>query len=524
MAYNAAQPQSTRSNLDYPAGQEGYWEAKANASFARPGVVLVSWRGLYELPGFEKIVAHFERYHSYIQWIVAAGEHDQVLKTLSGHLCQVISVTQVDINAPLDGYRSCQERRVITETEISTLAERAPSVRSLPKDDRIAFAQRDDSSSLCNKSGQVFPFTKLVYAALNITLVEVCNKGETDSLLLDRRADMVVDVPKSIPMRSYYGYFMLPPVSLCFLSRRTTPLPPSFGSTWLSFFQISVVVFPVALVLHLLRAAQARYCSVPATKLSNSIMFFLSSYLGRSPAAIPSAPSTVVKVLVIVWMFAMLILVQFTQTEMTASRSVPALSSEMKNVMQFKSRLDEGSIKPCMRFSVKNGIEELGGNVSYLISLRKAMDSSGPECLTHSNLDLCLPLAQSGTHAVVDFCEFFQDDNGCSNGLVIGEDELVSFLKWIPMHTRFPLRRQIQRLMVALQESGIRQRYMRRIFTSCSNGTALAVFDIPPSDYVIVYLVACSLSLLGFAAEVVRQRYFPSRLQASPPAMGTRLH
>ncbi|KAL1487378.1 hypothetical protein MTO96_008002 [Rhipicephalus appendiculatus] len=278
--------------------------AQVDASFARPGVVLVTSRDLYDLRGFEKIVAKFERYHSYIQWIVAAREHDQVLKKLSGHLCQVISVTEVDVNAPLDGFRSCEERRVITGAQVGMLAERVPRAGRFPKNDRVVFANLDASSSLCNKSGQFMPLVKLAYTVLNITLVEACNNGETDSLLLNRRVDFVVDISKSVPMRSYYGYVMLPPLSLCFLSRRATPLPPSFGSSWLSFLEVSVIVFPLASVLHLLMAAQARHRSVPATRYSEWILFFLSTYLGRSPAAIRNATSTVVKVSIIVWMFA----------------------------------------------------------------------------------------------------------------------------------------------------------------------------------------------------------------------------
>ncbi|KAL3226213.1 hypothetical protein MRX96_048994 [Rhipicephalus microplus] len=493
---------------------------QADTSFARHGVVLVSLHDLFGLPDFKKIVGHFERHHSYIQWIVAASEHDQVLKTLSGHLCQVISVTLIDVNAPLDGYRACEERQLIIGAETDALGQNVQHARRLPKNDRIVFATLDHSSNLCYKEEKFIPFVKLAYAVLNTTLVEACNNGETDSLLLDRRVDFVIDVSKHVSMRSYYGYVMLPPASLCFLSRRATPLPPSFVSCWLSFFEVFLILTPLALLLLLIIAVQARLRSVPATRQSNFIMLFASTYLGRTPAAIPNKTSTLVKVFITVWMFATFILVQFTQTDITASRSVPALSSEMKQVMQLKSRLDDGSTRPCMHVFAKNIIEKLGSNVSHLNSLLKVANSCGSECLTHNARDVCFPLARSGSYTVVEMCDLFEEDKGCSTGLVVGEEPLVFYLKWLPTHTRFPLRRENQKLMIALHESGLRLQYIRRRFRPCSNGTGSAVFDIPTSDYATIYLIGCFLSLLAFATEVAYRRCYPPRYpQASPPAV-----
>ncbi|KAL1487376.1 hypothetical protein MTO96_008000 [Rhipicephalus appendiculatus] len=298
----------------------------------------------------------------------------------------------------------------------------------------------DHSSSICYKTEKFMPLVKLAYAALNTTLVEACNNGESNSLLLDRRVDFVLDVSKDVPMRSYYGYVMLPPSSLCFISRRATPLPPSFGASWLSFFKVSLIVIPLSSVFLLLMAAQARIRSVPATRHSHLIMFFTSTYLGRSPTAVPKAMSTLVKMSLIVWMVAMFILVQFTQTEITASRSVPALSSEMKSVMEFEARLDDKSIMPCMHVIVKNIIDELGGNMSHLNTLRKATDACGSECLTDRLEDYCFPLAQRGTHAAIGMCLMFQEDTGCSTDPVVSDEELLSYIRWLPTHARFPLR------------------------------------------------------------------------------------
>ncbi|KAH8036990.1 hypothetical protein HPB51_008038 [Rhipicephalus microplus] len=426
------------------------------------------------------------------------------------HMCQVISVTVVDINAPLDGYRSCEERRVILAADVGMLAGYRPHAGRFPKDTRVVFANQDDSSRLCYTRESFITLVRLAYAALNITLVETCNSGETDSLLLDRRVDFVTTIPKVVSLRSYYGYVMFPPSSLCFLSRRATPLPPSFVSSWLSFLQIYLIVCTLALVLLVLMSVEARLRSIPATKRYNLFMFFTSTYLGRSPASIPHTMSTPVKICIIAWMFMMLILGQFTQTAITASRSVPALSSQMKSVAPFVSRLDDGSVLPCMHFFAKNIVDEFSRSVSHLNVLREALEDCGPKCLTHNVRDFSFPLAQSGTHAIVHMCRLFKGGKGCSRGLAVGE-ELVTYLKWLPTHTRFLLRHQHRRLLLAMEEAGLWLRQFTRRFTPCTNGIAMAVFDIAFSDYATVYLVGCALSLLAFSAEVAYQRCFLAR-------------
>ncbi|KAL3202603.1 hypothetical protein MRX96_053367 [Rhipicephalus microplus] len=159
---------------------------------------------------FHNVVADFERYHSYIQWMIAAPDHDQVQKTLSGHLCQVFSVTYYDVNAPLDGYTGLAKNVARSPQCNSACSENAcQNAGRLPKDDRVVFAAQDNNFNLCYKKDKVMPLIRRAYATVNTSLVEVCNNGETESLLLDRRVDFVVQVSKRVPMRSYYGYVML---------------------------------------------------------------------------------------------------------------------------------------------------------------------------------------------------------------------------------------------------------------------------------------------------------------------------
>ncbi|XP_049523966.1 uncharacterized protein LOC125945740 [Dermacentor silvarum] len=243
-------------------------------------------------------------------------------------------------------------------------------------------------------------------------------------------------------------------------------------------------------------------------------MFFVSTYLGRSPEALLKYKSRIVSVCVISWMFAMFILQQYTQTEITASRSVPALSAGMKSATEFMSRLDSGSILPCVHFITSDIIDKLGIEGSRLKSLRHALRKCGNECVT-DNFNDCFPLAEAGTHALVAECSTVQARSRFGSWLVASDEALVSFLMCYPTHPRFPRRHQQRRLLRALHESGLYTKYLTKEVPPPISGD-LASFDIPFTEYVVVYALGCGLSLVAFGAEVLWQQCGRARRRLVP--------
>ncbi|KAL3214921.1 hypothetical protein MRX96_051390, partial [Rhipicephalus microplus] len=113
----------------------------------------------------------------------------------------------------------------------------------------------------------------------------------------------------------------------------------------------------------------------------------------------------------------------------------------------------------------------------------------------------------SRLHFVQVFRDFLsKESSACNKGetdsLILDRraDIVGDVSKHVPMHSYYG-RGQHQRFIFALHESGLRQRELRRRLKRCSDGTTLAVFDIPFSEYATVYLIGCSLSLFAFAAE-----------------------
>ncbi|KAL1475560.1 hypothetical protein MTO96_037201 [Rhipicephalus appendiculatus] len=192
-------------------------------------------------------------------WIFATHDHEVVLSAFSGHLCHVISVTETEINAPLDGYMSCEERRIFKTVEEALMAERLPPRGSYSRNERIRFAMQDDNDAFCFREND--PFVALVeraYRTLNNTFVEGCNRGDTDSVLLDRRVDLVLGPSNQIHPISYYAYTVQAPDAICFLTRRGRPVQPSFASRWLIFLSLSLVLAPIVVIFLFLLSVRTR--------------------------------------------------------------------------------------------------------------------------------------------------------------------------------------------------------------------------------------------------------------------------
>ncbi|KAL1469643.1 hypothetical protein MTO96_040961 [Rhipicephalus appendiculatus] len=307
------------------------------------------------------MVVRFQKYHSNIQWIFAVREHAEVLKVLDGQLCQAVTVTDKEINAPLDGHRNCAARRSLTAAELGQLNDAVPPAGTYSKNELITYAIQDQGSEFCFRFRGVVELVDQAYRILNSTIKEVCNRGETDSLLLDRRVDFVVSLPNGINLNSYYGYAALPPRSLCFLTRRRGPIAPSFASSWMSFFAVFLILAPVAAVTTLVLSVHLQRYQSDVPMKSDLILFFFSTYLWQSPAPLKKSSLASVRVVSAIWMFGMFFLVQFTQTNITASRNVPEQSPQVRHLEELASRLDDGRLSLCMHFVCADIIRKIGG-------------------------------------------------------------------------------------------------------------------------------------------------------------------
>ncbi|KAL1481839.1 hypothetical protein MTO96_034161 [Rhipicephalus appendiculatus] len=416
-----------------------YYVAQVGVGFPRLGIILVPFleRSLDHIPN--KDMAMFEKYHSNVHWIFSVRKHEDVLEHFSGHLCQVVTVTEAEINAPWNSYNSCEVRKLYTAADDPRIVDRMPSPGTYPKHGRVTFAAHDDKSVGCFKPhGPVGERLVEVYLGLNNTLVETCNYGETDSLLLEKRADFIITATNFAPSTSYYQHAVYPPMSVCFLTRRGQPVRPSFASTWLSFFSVSLMLVPLAAVLFLclrmrVHRSQGRHNALDWAS------FFMATYVNQSPLLPTSSPSVAVRFTIAAWMFGMFFLIQFTQTEITASKSVQAFSFEIRHTADLTSRLDAGIIRPCMLHTLINLFDKYTDESSHLKSIHDANKKCVSGCLSTLFSD-CILQAQRGTHAFIHYCRPFLIEGNMPSGLVMGHDRLVTNLLWEPLHRKNPLR------------------------------------------------------------------------------------
>ncbi|KAL1433750.1 hypothetical protein MTO96_012282 [Rhipicephalus appendiculatus] len=482
------------------------------SDFPSPVTVLVPFDGPWvSLP---RSIEWFQKYHANIQWVFSVRQHEQALQALNGHVCQVITVTETEISVPSDGYRKCSTRRLLTTAQDGHLRDRVPPLGTFAKNEEIRYAIHDTSTKLCFRILWVLEQLKDLHSALNNTLLEFCNDGGTDSLLFDRRVDFVVGVPspKQAPS-SYYRYATLPPFSVCFLTRRRGPIAPSFVSTWMSFFALVLLLAPLAAVITLVMSIKTLRRLSDAPHHSDWMLFYLSTYLGRCPPPLAKSSSASVRVASAAWMIGMFFLLQFTQTNITAQRSVPDHSPQVRYAAELYSLLDKGNVLPCVGYPVHELLYKFWENAAQASPILRSVEKCGKTCLSHNVEGDCIRRALNGTHVVVDPCIGMMN-YGFPFGLVLGEESLLTYHRSMPTHSRYPLRHQHRRLLLMFEESGMsgvkKRRKMKRRHSTCPQCNTSVSFDLPFSSCMIVFFIGCCLSLLAFVIEVTHPPNFRS--------------
>ncbi|KAH6942170.1 hypothetical protein HPB50_001693 [Hyalomma asiaticum] len=112
----------------------------------------------------------------------------------------------------------------------------------------------------------------------------------------------------------------------------------------------------------------------------------------------------------------------------------------MTRTAELTSQLDAGTILPCMHFPLAENVEDYSNNSYQVKSVDDAVKRCGRGCLSDNIATDCIPSARSGTHALIHYCRPFLFSSDTYEGLVMGEDSLITLLDWIPTHRQFPLR------------------------------------------------------------------------------------
>lgn len=409
--------------------------------FARPGFVFLPRHR--SLPSrLSREVARFQKYYSNVQWIFSVDQHEDLLRELKPK-CQVLTVSENEINAPRDGYRSCEEREIFRNADTIT-TDRSPPRGTYPKDSRIIYTLFDGRNKNCGKERFLYiPIIRDVYARLNNTMVELCSSSTgTDSLLLDRNVDMVLGPrPVKCSLRCYfYAYAVRQPEAFCMLVRRRRPVHPSFIHNWLSFFFLCCTLMPVAMTFSLIITVRRRINPDTTIGFSSVGLFLVSTFLGRSPPRSLGPSSASASVMIAAWMMGTFFLLNFVQTEITASRAVPEYSPEIKEVDELTAPLNAGRVLLCTNEQAASRLRDVVSDVSFLASLRRAADSCNRDCFAPFSWDYCTDKIKKGTHVGLIPCVVPLLARAFKSGMEPVKDRFLSHFGWSAVHGRFSLR------------------------------------------------------------------------------------
>ncbi|KAH7952217.1 hypothetical protein HPB52_020175 [Rhipicephalus sanguineus] len=215
-----------------------------------------------------------------------------------------------------------------------------------PKHEKVEYAVFDRKNNF--GAGLIGPKTRMVikaYRTLNNTLIERRAEDNTDSLLLDRRVDVILGA-RNVHCWSqcfFYPYALYSPNSGPHPRQACRP-----------------------------RGTIRRLFPSEASSLSGVTAFVVSTYIGRSPPPEVSSVAMSSKIMMATWMVGMLFLINFIQTEITSSRTVPEYSSEIRSTDEFVSRVQSGTTRLCVNIETGDMIRRATNataTIRYLNSL-----------------------------------------------------------------------------------------------------------------------------------------------------------
>ncbi|KAL1415518.1 hypothetical protein MTO96_006765 [Rhipicephalus appendiculatus] len=265
---------------------------------------------------------------------------------------------------------------------------------------------------------------------------------------------------------------------------------------------------PIVAMMLLTAHIQRRLFPREYSSLSGVIAFIVSTYLGRSPPPEVSSVATSSKIMMATWMVGMLFLINFIQTDITSSRTVPEYSSEIRNTAEFVARVRSGTKRLCVNAATSHVIRrvtKVAAMISHLDSLNKVLEQCGQGCTTDRFWRDCAPKIRNGTHVGIIMSSSVTSGLADRNELVAGADTILTSMMLSPAHGSFPLRYQHRRLVTALLESGLFEAHATS-HTRQRKVNAISV-DVPFSDYLLVYVAGCGLSSLLLAVEIAYHRF-----------------
>ncbi|KAH7971472.1 hypothetical protein HPB49_024441 [Dermacentor silvarum] len=458
-----------------------------------------------------------------VYWIFAVDEHSDLIGFLSNHSCQVVTVAEKDISVAFDGYRSCSKRVTSSMLEWKTVLGSPELQGTYRRDGNLSFVLHEKGTVPpdCTMMGPML-FTTMAlpslqlrhpegvalldaYYAINTTVNMQCADWSSgDALLREKSVDFILYSWLKTKSTSLFDnkYAFFSPSALCYYVRGRVPVPPSFYNSWILFFLCFICLVPfcfaIIFTFHVQRATRPSE-HVP---LSAVIMFFVMTFLGRSPHGLNvSAPAP--RLVLVAWLLLMFFIGNYLQSSLTASRSMPALSAEITKEQLLK-HLQEGTMLPCVAsfsFQMRGDRE----TQPVFKPLARALDKCQSRCLDKYGFG-CMKKARRGTDVYFNMCVEKERRLAFMHGLVVGEHSLAAWQTYSAVHIRFPLRYQHKRLMMAVSESGIWMHSGSRYPLPPVNQDIVSL-DIPLHEYLAVLCTGLALSLVALAAEILLYRY-----------------
>ncbi|KAH8025160.1 hypothetical protein HPB51_004002 [Rhipicephalus microplus] len=320
--------------------------------------------------------------------------------------CSVVTFTSTYIEAPEDRFRHCEVRRFVNSSFLFT---ETKSGGIFPSGHHLRVIAPNRASTVAQSSHEPQASALMdAYAALNNS-IDMTYAG-TWRDVHSKRVDLHLSPVGSAVLyySEMYAEAQYSPVPLCFFTSHKKVIALTFMDSWVSLVWLTAALISAGSVITLYIHIRFRllFGNRNSTLSSRLFLFFAATFLGKSPPYSMKDALVYQNVATCVWMLGMVVLGNYVQGSITATRTTPATARTIDSFPQLFRMIEGGAICPCINEDWRSYFLDSYDKASLVRTAMwlKTWLSCNTGVSLKDGLITCYQRTQRGTHVALSVC------------------------------------------------------------------------------------------------------------------------
>ncbi|KAL3195714.1 hypothetical protein MRX96_001833 [Rhipicephalus microplus] len=439
-----------------------------------------------------------------VQLFIYSKSPGEVLQDFALSLCQVTLITDAGLNAPVNRYKNCDSRQLLSSAELFS---RVNSERThILSPAGVTFAGPPNL-----RYANVLEGIAVVdaYRTKNISTKQI-HVFDGRLFVLNKTADITL---LAFPVlanyeRQFFTDASYPPAELCIFSLTNITVRVFFVESSFSLFLFFLVLVSFGLAVHFLTRFRTKLLfHYLIFRGADLVLFMIATFLGRSPPASIGDAAPYRTAAIVSWALGASFLGSYFQTTLIAIRSAPVASSGVPDIASLRKLVEQQKVELCVT-GYWRGVDTvdsltLPDNLFIVEAIARYRKREFPFRWPSE----CYGVSRDGTHIALSLCTEDEVSVAKRSNLAPGQScGLVNRMTLV-------LKTNPERIVRTLSEAGLVTPHRRRLHRNIED--AGVEEDSGHSSvrlFFFVYLAGCALPLSALACEIFWHRRKQTRV------------